>query len=139
MLWICAPSKTFETSLWYPLRTHHLSRMPAVTSMYTSQSSLSQAAIWEIFFRIFKHFVSVHLDYHVKSYILRLPNLCNFQPGMLGKGSATHNLDSRFSMFCQILIKIQDLSEDLRYFKSLNIAVNTKDSRFGKSHLEFGI
>ena len=47
-----------------------------------------------------------------------------------GVGSATRNPDSRFNRFCQILIKIQDSSQDLKDFKSLEIlsllAVNTK-------------
>ena len=30
-----------------------------------------------------------------------------------------HNQDSRFNRYPQILIKIQDLSQDLKYFKSL--------------------
>ena len=35
------------------------------------------------------------------------------------EGSATCNPDSRFNRFCQIFIKIQDSSQDLKYFKSL--------------------
>ena len=46
------------------------------------------------------------------------------------EGSVTCNPDSRFNRFCQIFIKIQDLSQDLKDFKSLEIllflAVNTK-------------
>ena len=42
---------------------------------------------------------------------------------------------SRFNRFRQILIKIQDSSEDLKYFK----AVDTEESRFGKCRLEFWI
>ena len=38
---------------------------------------------------------------------------------MYPEGPATHNLDSRFNKFFQILIKIQDSSEELKYFKSL--------------------
>ena len=37
----------------------------------------------------------------------------------LCEGSATCNPDSRFNKFCQIFIKIQDSSQDLKYFKSL--------------------
>ena len=43
------------------------------------------------------------------------------------------NPDSRFKRFCQIFIKIQDSSQDLKYFKSLEyreilslLAVNTE-------------
>ena len=51
----------------------------------------------------------------------------------LNEGSATRNPDSRFKRFCQIFIKIQDSSQDLKYFKSLEyreilslLAVNTE-------------
>ena len=44
---------------------------------------------------------------------------------------------SRFSKFCQILIKIQVKIWSISNL--WNIAVNTKDSRFSKSRLEFGI
>ena len=52
---------------------------------------------------------------------------------MAREGSATCNPDSRFKRFCQIFIKIRDLSQDLKYFKSLEyyeilslLAVNTE-------------
>ena len=48
------------------------------------------------------------------------------------EGSATRSPDSKFKRFCQIFIKIRDLSQDLKYFKSLEycemlslLAVNT--------------
>ena len=83
MLWMLAPSKASQASLWYPVRDYHLRRMPAATIVHVSHNFYYHGPQFERFY---------HSDIYIFCFCalrpsrewLLYPNLHNFYPGMLG-------------------------------------------------------